>query len=113
MVFIGLYGVLSQVVRQRQREFGLRMALGATRQGIIQLVLLKGMIVIAMGLAGGIVLALGLTRAVVAFLYGVNPLNVLTVSVGAIALFVIGALAASVPAYRAASVAPVKALRDA
>lgn len=112
MVFIGLYGVLSQLVRQRQREFGLRMALGATRQGIIQLVLFRGGVVIAVGLGGGIVLALCLTRVVEAFLYGVSPLNPLTLCVGVIALFLVGAVAASIPAYRAAGVAPVEALRD-
>jgi predicted permease len=112
MVIAGLYGVLSQVVNQRRREFGLRMALGATRQGIVQMVVLRGSAIVGVGLAGGLFLALFLGRLVKAFLYGVKPLDMGSYAFAIAALFVVGAGAALIPAWRAASFEPVKALRD-
>jgi putative ABC transport system permease protein len=112
MVIAGLYGVLSQLVSQRRREFGLRMALGATRQSIVRMVMLRGSVIVATGLAAGIILALSLGRLIKAFLYGVKPLDTSTYAVAVVALFMVGAGAALVPAWRAASCEPVKALRD-
>ncbi len=112
MVMAGLYGVLSQVVNQRRREFGLRMALGATRQGIVRMVLLRGSAIVAVGLAGGILLALLLGRIIKVFLYGVKPLDAGSYAFAVVALFLVGAGAALLPAWRAASFEPLKALRD-
>jgi len=112
MVMAGLYGVLSQVVNQRRREFGLRMALGATRPGIVRMVVLRGSAIVAVGLAGGILLALFLGRIIKVFLYGVKPLDTGSYAFAVIALFVVGTGAALIPAWRAASFEPVKALRD-
>jgi predicted permease len=112
MVIAGLYGVLSQVVSQRRREFGLRMALGATRQSILRMVVLRGSSIVAMGLAVGVALAIYLGRLIQAFLFGVKPLDTGSYAFAILALFIVGAGAALVPAWRAASFEPVKALRD-
>jgi predicted permease len=112
MVITGLYGVLSQVVSQRRREFGLRMALGATRQSILQMVFLRGSAIVAAGLTVGLIFALYLGRLIKAFLFGVKPLDAASYAFAAVALFIVGAAAAVIPAWRAASFEPVKALRD-
>jgi predicted permease len=112
MVIAGLYGVLSQVVNQRRREFGLRMALGATRLGIVRMVVLRGSAIVAIGLVGGILLALFLGRIIKAFLYGVKPLDTGSYAFAVVALLLVGTVAALIPAWRAASFEPVKALRD-
>jgi predicted lysophospholipase L1 biosynthesis ABC-type transport system permease subunit len=112
MVIAGLDGVLSQVVSQRRREFGLRMALGATRQSIVRNVLLQGSGIVAIGLAIGILLASLLGHIIQGFLYGVKPMDATTYAVAVIVLFLVGAGAALVPAWRAASFEPVTALRD-
>jgi predicted permease len=112
MVMAGLYGVLSQVVNQRRREFGLRMALGATRQGIVRMVVLRASAIVAGGLAGGFSLAVFLGRLIKAFLYQVKPLDTDSYAFAVAALFIVGTVAALIPAWRAASFEPVKALRD-
>jgi predicted permease len=112
MVIAGLYSVLAQVVSYRRREFGLRMALGATRQSIVRMVLLRGLTNVAAGLAAGIVLALSTGRLMKSFLYGIEPLDGGTYMLVVIAILAVGALAAMAPAWRAASFEPVRALRD-
>ena len=112
MVIAGLYGVLAQIVSQRRREFGVRMALGATRQSIVRMVLLQGCAVVGIGLAAGFVLALFSGRLIKSFLYGVSPLDGGTYGFVVTALLAIGTLAALVPAWRASSVEPAKTLRD-
>jgi putative ABC transport system permease protein len=112
MVIGGLYGLLSQLVGQRRREFGVRMALGATRSTIIRMVLQRGSAIIALGVAGGLTLALSFARLTRAFLYGVKPVDAASYVFAVIALFMVGALAALVPAWRAASFEPMKSLRD-
>src|SRR5262249_61926473 len=78
MVIAGLYGVLSQLVGYRRREIGVRMALGATRQSVAQMVLRQGSILIAIGLVVGIVMAVFAGRLVESFLYQGRPLDVWT-----------------------------------
>jgi putative ABC transport system permease protein len=112
MVIAGLYGVLAQVVSQRRREFGVRMALGASRQSIVRMVLLQALAIVAAGLAAGIVLALSMGELVKSFLYGVKPLDASTYVFVAVALVIVGILAALLPSWRAASSEPMKALRE-
>ena len=112
MVIAGLYGVLSQLVSQRCREFGLRMALGATPYGIVRMVLLRGSRIIAIGLSVGLVLSLMTGRLIAGFLYGIKPLDMSSYGFAAIALFAVGVGAALIPAWRAASFEPLMALRD-
>lgn len=88
------------------------MALGATRQSVVRMVLLRGLSNVAAGLAAGIVLALLTGGLMKSFLYGVEPLDGGTYVLVGIAILAVGTLAAVVPAWRAASFEPVKALRD-
>jgi len=112
MVVAGLYGVLSQLVSYRRREIGVRMALGATRISVAQLVLRQGSMLIGSGLVAGLLLAMASGRLVKSFLYQVQPLDPWTYVAVAMALVVIGLLSAFIPARRAASIQPMQALRD-
>jgi len=112
MVIAGLYGVLSQLVGYRRREIGVRMALGATRQSVAQMVLRQGSILIGIGLAAGIVMAVFAGRLVGSFLYQVRPLDVWTYIAVLLVLPLIGLIAALLPARRAASIQPMQALRE-
>jgi predicted permease len=112
MVFAGLYGVLSQLVSYRRREIGVRMALGATRQSVAQLILRQGSILVGAGLGIGLLLAFATGRLVKSFLYQVQPLDVWTYVAVSMALLVIGTTAALLPARKAASIEPMEALRE-
>jgi predicted permease len=112
MVIAGLYGVLSQLVSYRRREIGVRMALGATRASVAQLVLRQGSILVGSGLVAGLLLALVMGRLVKSFLYEVHPLDGYTYAAVAVLLSVIGLAAALIPARKAASIQPMQALRE-
>jgi putative ABC transport system permease protein len=112
MVVAGLYGVLSQLVSYRRREIGVRMALGATRRSVAQLILRQGSMVIGTGLGVGLLLAVAMGRWVKSFLYQVQPLDVLTYVSVVVALSTIGLIAALLPARKAASIEPMQALRE-
>lgn len=112
MVFAGLYGVLSQLVSYRRHEIGVRMALGATRRSVAQLVLRQGSLLISSGLAVGLLLALGIGRWVKSFLYQVQPLDRPTYAAVVFTLMAIGLIASILPARRAASIEPIQALRE-
>jgi ABC-type antimicrobial peptide transport system permease subunit len=107
----GIYGVLAYAVTQRQREIGIRMALGAQRRNVLSLVLGQGMKLALAGAAIGIVGALALTHVIRSLLYGITPTDPLTFA--GVALLLIGAalLACWLPARRAAKVHPMEALR--
>jgi predicted permease len=112
MVFAGLYGVLSQLVSYRRREIGVRMALGATRGSVAQLVLRQGSVLVSIGLGVGLLLALACGRLVKSFLYQVQPVDAWTYAAVVLALGLIGLTAALLPARRAASIEPMEALRE-
>lgn len=108
---VGTFGVVSYSMRQRTREFGIRFALGAQRRDVIQLVLgrVGGMIVVA--LTVGIGLALAATRLMTGLLFGVAPTDPKTFVTVALLLSAVAVLACIVPAWRAARVNPMEALR--
>ena len=112
MVFAGLYGVLSQLVSYRRREIGVRMALGATRVGVAQLVLRQGGMLVAIGLLCGLALAVAAGRRVKSFLYQVQPVDAGTYAAVAAAVVLIGLTASLLPARKAASIQPMEALRE-
>jgi hypothetical protein len=107
----GVYGLVAFVVSRRTREFGLRMALGATRGDILRAVLRDGFRLAVPGLAGGAVAAGGLTLAAQSMLLGAAPLNPAAFGLTALVVLAIVLLACAVPASRAASVDPSAALR--
>jgi len=112
MVIAGLYGVLSQLVGYRRREIGVRMALGATRQSVAQMVLRQGSILIGVGLGVGLILAFASERLIQSFLYHVRPLDYWTYVAVLLVLPAIGLIAALLPARKAASIQPMQALRE-
>jgi len=108
---VGIYGVMSYSVTRRTHELGLRMALGATRGDVLNLVVREGMTVAAAGMAAGIVAALGLMRLLSSLLYGVRPTDPSTLVTVSLALAIVAFLASYIPARRATKVEPMNALR--
>jgi predicted permease len=109
---LGLYGLLAQTVSARVREIGLRMALGATWQSVIALIMSRGMGLTAVGLATGAAGAWSATRALTTLLYGVEASDPLTFSLVLALMALVAAAASAIPAIRAARVDPMLALRD-
>ncbi|HXI32259.1 MAG TPA: ADOP family duplicated permease [Vicinamibacterales bacterium] len=108
---IGVYGVTAYAVARRMREFGVRIALGATGGDIVVMVLRQGLGLTAAGAAGGLVLAVGAGSAATAYLFGVTPMDPLTFGVAALLFALVGLAACYAPARRATRVDPVVALR--
>lgn len=115
---VGLYGVISYLVSQRTQEMAIRMALGANRANVLLWVLRRGATLAAIGIVAGTIAALILTRAMASIsvahssmIYGVRPWDPLTMSAVIVVLMSVALLACWVPARRAASVDPMRALR--
>ncbi|HTL93936.1 MAG TPA: ABC transporter permease [Gemmatimonadaceae bacterium] len=109
---VGLYGVLSTVVRQRTAEIGMRMAFGAPSQSIFGLVIAQGVRLSAIGIVVGLVAAVLLTRAMSTMLVGVRPTDPATYIAISILFLVVATAAAWLPARRAAALDPTIALRE-
>jgi len=109
---IGLYGTLSYSINVRQREVGLRLALGALRGQIVRQFLWQGLAVCIAGCLAGWALAAASTRLLAGLLYGVSPSDVPTLSAVILLVLVIAAAASLLPAVRAARVEPMQVLRD-
>jgi putative ABC transport system permease protein len=108
---LGVYGVLAHAVQERTREIGIRVALGATTGEIRGLVLARGLMLTAIGIAVGMVSALGLTRLLSGILFGISPYDGVSFAIVPIALCLAALAAIWLPARRAARVDPVIALR--
>jgi len=109
---IGLYGVLAFSVSRRTREIGIRMAVGADRAGIVGMVLRESVWIVAAGVAAGIPLAFGCGRFASALLYGLNAQDARTAVVATLLLAAAALIASLLPAWRAARVDPMTALRS-
>jgi putative ABC transport system permease protein len=109
---IGLYGVMSCSVSQRTREIGIRMALGAQRGHVLQLIVRQGMLLAAIGVGLGLLGSLGLTRLISSLLFGVSPTDAATFGAVSALLFGIAIIACWLPARRASGVDPIVALRQ-
>jgi len=111
LTMVGIYGVMAYTVVQRTREIGIRIALGATRRDVLRMVLGKSFVITGLGLLLGIAGATALTRLLSSFLYQVKPVDPLTFIAVSVMLGAISLLASYVPAWRAARVDPMVALR--
>jgi predicted permease len=108
---IGLYGVLAYLVTQRTGEIGIRMALGARRESVLRLMLIDGLRPALLGLGIGIAASLGVTRLISSVLYGISPLDA-SVFLSVVGTLLISATAACLlPAWQAARIDPMCALR--
>jgi putative ABC transport system permease protein len=108
---VGLYGVTAYSVEQRTSEIGVRMALGANRATIIEMVLRGAFLQVGTGLAIGIPVAIGVGWLMANQLFGVQPWDPTVLALATLLLFVAAFLAGSIPARRAASINPMQALR--
>ena len=108
---VGIYGMIAYAVRQRTREIGIRMALGARSHDVLALVIGAGVKLIAIGIAAGLAGALATTRFLKVLLAGVDPLDPLAFAAATAFLTVTALAACYFPARRAASVDPIVALR--
>ncbi len=109
---VGLYGVISRLVNQRRREFGIRLALGARRSEVVSLVLAQGLKLSLFGIGLGVVFALAVGRLMESSLHGISPADPLTLLVSCAIVALVGLLASHVPTRRATRVDPMEVLRD-
>ncbi|HZE56227.1 MAG TPA: ABC transporter permease [Chthoniobacterales bacterium] len=108
---LGIYGVIAYLVTQRYKEIGIRMALGATRANILQLVLARTFKLTALGIVAGLILAFFLARFLNSILFGITAHDTVTFAVVPLCLVAIALLAGYLPARRATRVDPVSSLR--
>jgi putative ABC transport system permease protein len=108
---IGVYGVMTQLVEQRRREIGIRMALGAAGTNIVTLVLRRALVVAVLGVFAGLLASAALSRVLSSFLYGMTALDPLVLSAVVAVLIIISVAASYAPAVRATRIEPTEALR--
>jgi putative ABC transport system permease protein len=108
---LGIYGVISYLVTERRREIGIRLALGATRRAILEMLLGQAMALTVVGVAVGAVCALAAARVMAGTLYGVRPTDPATFAGVAVVLIIVALLACYIPARRAVGIHPLAALR--
>jgi putative ABC transport system permease protein len=109
---VGIYGVMSYAARQRTREIGIRMAIGASTRAILRLFLARGAAMVGGGIAAGLLGAVALTRALQTLLFGVSTSDPLVFAGVTTMLAAVAMVAAWVPARRATRLDPVVALRE-
>jgi predicted permease len=111
LVATGLYGTLAYRVSMRTAEIGVRMAVGARREQVVWMILKDSLLLMAVGVVTGIPLAMTVGHALASSLYGVKPLDEVTYLLAVVGVTVVALAATAVPAGRAASVDPMRALR--
>jgi len=108
---LGLYGVLTFSVARRTREIGIRVALGAQRRDVFRLIMIRGVILVGVGVVIGLAASFGFSRLISSLLFGVTPNSIATLAGVSSGLIVVALLACYIPARRATKVDPMVALR--
>lgn len=103
---VGIYGVVAYGVTQRLREFGIRVALGATRRDVTRVVVWQGMSMALAGMVVGVLLAAAATRAMRDLVFGVAPTDIMSFGLATVGLLLVTTVASYIPARRAAAVDP-------
>lgn len=109
---VGLYGVISYMVVRRTNEIGIRMALGARHSHIIQAVVSRAALLVALGVVAGVIIGMASAQGARSMLFGVQPYDFSTIAVAAFALIAVAFAASLVPAFRAVRLDPITALRS-
>jgi len=109
---VGVYGVLAYAVERRTREIGVRMALGATPGGVLGLVIGQGSRLVSVGIVLGLIGAFALTRALQGMLFGISASDMVSFAGAALVLGAVAIVASLIPAWRAAHIDPITALRQ-
>ncbi len=109
---VGLYGVMAYAVSQRTREIGIRMALGEKAEGVLGMVMRRGLRLTVAGIAAGLAVSFAAAPRIAPLLYGVSPADPVSIVGAAALLIAVGALASLIPALRATRVDPIEALRQ-
>jgi len=109
---MGLYGLLSYMVAQRSVEIGVRMALGAQRTDVLNMIVRRGLTLALIGAGIGLAISAVVTRILAGMLYGIRPTDPVTFAATTALLLLVSVAASSVPAYRAARLDPMKTLRE-
>jgi putative ABC transport system permease protein len=109
---IGVYGVIAHFVQRRRKDWGIRITLGLTPGRVITQIVRQGGMLVAIGIGIGIVAALATTRLLGSFLHGVGAADPMALAGAALALLLVGGIAAGIPAYRASRVNLASVLRD-
>jgi putative ABC transport system permease protein len=112
LAVVGIYGVMSYAVAQRSREIAIRMALGAGRSNVIQMVLSRAALIAGVGIVAGLSAAAALSRLMAGLLFGVSATDVTTFAGAAFSLLCVALLAAAVPAVRASRISGAGVLRS-
>jgi putative ABC transport system permease protein len=108
---LGLYGVMSYIVERRTSEIGVRLALGSTRSAVLRLVLKETLLLISVGGLIGLALSIAVMHLATSFLFGLSPEDPATIGGALLLLLMVSMAAGFFPAWRAASVDPMQALR--
>jgi putative ABC transport system permease protein len=112
LALVGIYGIISYMVIRRRNEIGVRMALGAGKAKVLGMILREALTLLAIGLLAGTGLAAGAGRAAQSMLFGIKPIDPLTLVIAAIGLVIIALAASAIPAVRAAGIDPMEVLRE-
>jgi putative ABC transport system permease protein len=112
LAMMGIYGVIAYLVAQRTQEIGIRLALGAPRSAVLWLVSSQGLRMALAGVAIGMMGTVVAARSLASLLYGISPLDPVTLGSASVALIAIALAACALPARRAARIDPMRALRS-